>query len=131
METDNDPWNVTGTQTAASTNSSTDSAQNVNQSVPDKQVAVQSIPAKKQQDPMGTASLVFGIIAILLGGSPWGILGLVFGCISENHQKNEHATAGIICSVISLVFGVIVFVVLLFVLITFFPHITREFGTYL
>ena len=131
METENDPWNVTGSQTAGSTNSSEGSTQNANQSVPNQQPVVQNAPAKIKQDPMGTASLVFGIIALLLGGSPWGIMGLVFGCISANQQKNGHATAGIICSAISLVFAVIVFVVILVAMTTFLPQVMREFESYL
>ena len=59
------------------------------------------------------ASLVLGIISILLCccyGAPsviMGIIGLVCGIKGNKENKNGVGTAGIVCSIIGLIFGVI------------------------
>lgn len=67
---------------------------------------------------MGVASLVFGIIGIVLCWIPvvnWlGILlcvaGIVLGALGrKNPAKKGVATAGLVCSIIGLVLGVIFF----------------------
>lgn len=55
------------------------------------------------------ASLVLGIISFFCCGTICSILGIVFGVISKQRQKenNGMATAGIVLSIITLVLGVI------------------------
>jgi len=134
--TNNDPWGVNG-QPAADTNGGTTTPQTdstattanastaatATANVPATTNASAAKPADTGKDALGTASLVFGIISLVLGANVWGIIGLVLGCVSNSYKKNGHATAGIICSVISLVFWVILIIALVVVLSIAWPEI--------
>ncbi len=69
---------------------------------------------------MGVASLVLGIIAIVIGvfssgllgwlGAILAIVGIVFGAIGrKNSEKAGMATAGMVCSIIGLVLCLILY----------------------
>ena len=55
------------------------------------------------------ASLVLGIVSFFCCGTICSILGIIFGVISKQRQKenNGMATAGIVLSIITLVLGII------------------------
>lgn len=55
------------------------------------------------------ASLVLGIVSFFCCGTICSILGIIFGVISKQRQKenNSMATAGIVLSIITLVLGII------------------------
>ena len=60
------------------------------------------------------ASMVFGILAILfsccygVGGIVFGIIGLILAVLGRNDGKNGIKIAGLICSIVGLILGVIV-----------------------
>lgn len=62
---------------------------------------------------LGTASVVLGILSIIgaaccCGGLPFGITGLILGCVSSGKgNRSGSATAGIVTSAIGIVLGVI------------------------
>lgn len=68
---------------------------------------------------MGVASLVFGIIALLISlgagavgfgwvGSICGILAIIFGAIGgKNADQKGAATGGLVCGIIALIWGAI------------------------
>ena len=130
--TENDPWGVNGSSSAtgaAPTADATQSATNDQNSAAQKTVVVQPAATAKKSgaasgsDDFGTASMVFGIISLFLGGNVWGVVGLVLGCISANHRKNDHATVGIICSAISLAFWVITLIAVVVIFTVAWPEI--------
>jgi hypothetical protein len=70
---------------------------------------------------MAVASLVLGIIALVIGlfsggslglvGSIIAVIGIVFGALGRNDPaKKGIATAGLICSIIALALGLILFI---------------------
>ena len=148
--TENDPWGVNGssattgaapntaasqTDGAAPTADATQSATNdQNSAATQKTVVVQPAAASKKSgaasgsDDFGTASMIFGIISLFLGGNVWGVIGLVLGCISANRRKNDHATVGIICSAISLVFWIITLIAVVVIFTVAWPEIKDAFS---
>jgi len=75
-------------------------------------------PLKDKQNNMALASLIMGIIGIVtscccFGGLIFGSLGIVFALLSKTKDRFEgNAVAGLITSIIGLVFTVIVFILL-------------------
>ncbi|WP_349670274.1 DUF4190 domain-containing protein [Lacrimispora sp.] len=73
-------------------------------------------PLKKKQNNMALASLIMGIIGIVTscccyGGLIFGSLGIVFALLSKTEDRFEgNAVAGLITSVIALIFTVIVLI---------------------
>ncbi len=73
-------------------------------------------PLKNQQNNMALASLIMGIIGIVtscccFGGLIFGSLGIVFALLSKTQERFEgNAVAGLITSIIGLVFTAIVFI---------------------
>ncbi len=68
---------------------------------------------------MGVASLVLGIISIVLSlfGGTWvsaliGIVGIVLGALAKkaNPENSGMATAGMVCSIIGTVLSLLVFI---------------------
>ena len=70
---------------------------------------------------MGVAALVLGIIALVIGifsagslgwlGAIVAILGIIFGALGrKNVEKKGVATAGLVCSIIGVVFCLITYV---------------------
>lgn len=55
----------------------------------------------------GAISMILGIFSLISEKLILGILGLVFGKISENKKRNTYAKVGIVCSIISIAIGVI------------------------
>ncbi len=53
-------------------------------------------------EDLGKISMACGIISFFFYHTLFAILGLVFGIISQSKTKNSSATAGIVCSVITL-----------------------------
>lgn len=73
-------------------------------------------PLKNKQNNMALASLIMGIIGIVtscccFGGLIFGSLGIVFALLSKTQDRFEgNAVAGLITSIIGLVFTAIVFI---------------------
>lgn len=73
-------------------------------------------PLKNKQNNMALASLIMGIIGIVtscccFGGLIFGSLGIVFALLSKTQDHFEgNAVAGLITSIIGLVFTAIVFI---------------------
>lgn len=73
-------------------------------------------PLKNKQNNMALASLIMGIIGIVtscccFGGLIFGSLGIVFALLSKTQERFEgNAVAGLITSIIGLVFTAIVFI---------------------
>lgn len=70
---------------------------------------------------MGVASLVLGIIAIIIGlfsagalgwfGAILAIIGIILGAVGrKNPEKRGLATAGLVCSIIGLILCLIVYI---------------------
>ena len=70
---------------------------------------------------MGIASLVLGILSIVIGvflpgplgwlGAILGIVGIVFGASArKNSDSNSLATAGLVCSIIGTILSLILYV---------------------
>ncbi len=70
---------------------------------------------------MGVASLVLGIIAIIIGlfsagalgwfGAILAIIGIILGAVGrKNPEKSGLATAGLVCSIIGLILCLIVYI---------------------
>ena len=71
-------------------------------------------PVAEEQKTPGTsiASLILGICGILLDcccgvGLVFGIIGLILGIVGNKNRKSGVGTAGIVCSVIAIVVGVL------------------------
>ncbi len=72
----------------------------------------------KEEKQMGVASLFLGIFALLVSiltrffgclGVILAIMGIIFGAIGRKRAgKHKLATAGMVCSIISLILGVII-----------------------
>lgn len=64
------------------------------------------------------ASMILGIVAIVLGGCLWyisipcAVVGLILGALSAKAKKNGMATTGIVLSIIALAWTVIALIVL-------------------
>ncbi|MBR1701174.1 MAG: DUF4190 domain-containing protein [Lachnospiraceae bacterium] len=76
--------------------------------------AVYGEPVTEEQKTPGTAiaSLILGICGILLDcccgvGLVFGIIGLILGIVGNKNRKSGVGTAGIVCSVIAIVVGVL------------------------
>ncbi|MFA6938633.1 MAG: DUF4190 domain-containing protein [Treponema sp.] len=124
MSLENDPWNVSGE--ASDSKSGSSSYENSTAVVSAEQNVKSNSKAGTNSDDLGTASLVFGILSLVLGGFVWNILGLVFGIISSNRKKNGHATAGIICSLISLALVIIAIVAIIVLIVVFGSDLFTE-----
>ncbi|MBP5450920.1 MAG: DUF4190 domain-containing protein [Treponema sp.] len=118
-----DPWKVT----------SHEEVKAENQVVP----VQASAPATKNgnineiRNDFGLVSMVCGIISLILGFSPWGILGLIFGILSKRgNNQNSQATAGIVCSIISIALGIILIIVFVCIYISLIMRLvtTGEFN---
>lgn len=70
---------------------------------------------------MGIASLVLGIISLVLGifsggllgwlGAILAVIGIILGALGrKDPEKKGVATAGMVCSIIGLVFGLILYI---------------------
>ncbi|MBO7637379.1 MAG: DUF4190 domain-containing protein [Treponema sp.] len=76
------------------------------------------------RNDFGLVSMVCGIISLILGFTPWGILGLIFGILSKRgNNQNSQATAGIVCSIVSFALGIILIVVFLVIYFSFFMRL--------
>ena len=61
---------------------------------------------------MGTASLILGIIGVTFGGLLCGIAGLILAIMAGNRGYKEGVrTAGLVLSVIAVVYGILVTIV--------------------
>ena len=73
-------------------------------------------PVEEKKTPgASVASLILGISGILLDcccgvGSLFGLIGLILGIVGNRNQKSGVGTAGIICSAIALVIGVLMII---------------------
>lgn len=68
-------------------------------------------------DGMGIASLVLGIVSIVMSccityiGLGCGIVGVILGVMSNQKNKNGITTAGIVCSIIGIVLSIILIII--------------------
>ncbi|GEM_PF-6034618 len=67
----------------------------------------------------GTISMVVGIFSLLGEKLVLGIIGLIFGKISNSKKPNTYAKVGIICSIISIAIGIISISVVLVIFIIY------------
>lgn len=71
----------------------------------------------QKSDGMGIASLVLGIVAIVMSccityvGLACGVVGIILGIMSNKKGKNNMATAGLVCSIIGVVLSIILIIV--------------------
>lgn len=110
--TDNTYTNNTYTNNAYTNNGYTNNAYQ-NNTYTDN-TAVYGEPVAEEQKTPGTAiaSLILGICGILLDcccgvGLVFGIIGLILGIVGNKNRKSGVGTAGIVCSVIAIVVGVL------------------------
>lgn len=75
-------------------------------------------PQKPQSDGLAIASMVLGIVAILMTccsgyfSIPFAIVGLVLGIMSNrNNGKSGMATAGIVCSIIAIALSIVLIII--------------------
>ncbi len=81
------------------------------------------------RNDFGLVSMICGIISLILGFSPWGILGLIFGILSKRGKnQNSQATAGIVCSIISFALGIILVIVFVCIYVTFIMRMIKSGG---
>lgn len=70
-------------------------------------------PGPQKTDTLAIVSLILGIAAIIMGccvtylGIALGIGGIVCAVMSKKKQKSGMATAGMVCSIIGIVFALI------------------------
>ncbi|MBP5357816.1 MAG: DUF4190 domain-containing protein [Treponema sp.] len=75
------------------------------------------------RNDFGLVSMICGIVSLILGFSPWGILGLIFGILAKRGKnQNSQATAGIVCSIVSFALSIILIIVFFGI---YFTLITR------
>lgn len=67
----------------------------------------------------GAISMVLGIFSLLGEKLVFGILGLIFGKISNEKKQNTYAKIGIICSIISLVIVTITLIIILTICVVY------------
>lgn len=61
-------------------------------------------PQAKPAQPLAIASLVLGIVSLIVFAIIAGPLGIIFGCIAKNKgNKSGMATAGIICGICGII----------------------------
>jgi hypothetical protein len=69
-------------------------------------------PANHPSKGLATASLVMGILALVLDGIIFGILGIIFAAIAKKKGfEGGVATAGLVMSIIGLVLGIVIYAV--------------------
>lgn len=102
---------VYGTVETASTE-----AQNPYGNYSDTQYTYEENTEGNKANGMQIASLVLGILAILLGcctgwvGVLFGIIGLILAIVGNKQGKHGIGTAGFVCSIIGIVLGLIIFI---------------------
>ena len=70
------------------------------------------MPPKQPSDGLATASLVTGILAFFLAPIILSILAIIFAAVAKkNGNTSGKATAGLVLGIISLVFGIIFWVI--------------------
>ena len=114
-----DPWKVT----------SHEEVKNSNEVVPVNTAAPasnQSVDALRSD--FGLVSMICGIISLIFGFTPWGILGLIFGILSNRGKKNSQATAGIVCSIVGFVLHLILLVVFFIIYFSFIMRMVTSGG---
>ncbi|HBG65207.1 MAG TPA: hypothetical protein DDW78_01905 [Treponema sp.] len=116
MDRNADPWNVTGDAAGYRQQGGSPSGNGENK--PGETLT---------SDDLGTASLVFGILAFFMYKGIFSILGLVTGIISLRRHKNDRAMAGVICSAINLAIIAFGFIMLGSMLAALLPRISEAF----
>ena len=81
------------------------------------------------RNDFGLVSMICGIISLVLGFSPWGILGLIFGILAKRGKnQNSQATAGIVCSIVSFALTIILVIVFVAVYVGFIMNMVKNGG---
>lgn len=123
MSNENDgPWyNADNLKFAGSSNQSDSSNSSSNYNSERNENKNGDILEKAEDNALvfGILSMIFGIFALLGEKLLFGIAGLVLGKISEGKKKNTYAKVGVICSIISIVIGVIAIVICLIILLIY------------
>ncbi|MBO4319162.1 MAG: DUF4190 domain-containing protein [Treponema sp.] len=79
------------------------------------------------RNDFGLVSMICGIISLVLGFTPWGVLGIIFGILSKRGgNKNSQATAGIVCSIVSFVLGIILIIVFCVIYVNFIMSMIKN-----
>ena len=116
-----DPWKVT----------SHEEVKAENQVVP-VQASAPAAPngnINEIRNDFGLVSMICGIISLVLGFSPWGILGLIFGILAKRGKnQNSQATAGIVCSIVSFALTIILVIVFVAVYVGFIMNMVKNGG---
>lgn len=124
-------------QETAAEKSTEEAAQNELQpaAVPKEKQQVPTLTAEKETgafklyEDFGLVSMICGIVSLVLGFSPWGILGLIFGFLSKRGKTSSgRATVGIVCSIISVAFFVILFIVFCALYVGIIMGLVNQFG---
>ena len=83
----------------------------------------------KADNSCGVVSVVLGIIGIFLsslGGAILGLVGLVFGIKQKKYTpQNKWAIAGIILNIISIVLGILFFILALYFAFNYLPSMAN------
>ncbi|MCH7568534.1 MAG: hypothetical protein IIA87_03860 [Nanoarchaeota archaeon] len=78
-----------------------------------KEVVKKSVAV--QENSLGVAGVVFGILSVLslsVGGIIMGIVGLVFSLKQSKLNKNKWSKAGIVLNIVGIILGIIAIYVL-------------------
>lgn len=62
---------------------------------------------QKNSNGLATASLVLGLVGLLIAAIPCGILAVIFSATSRKNGKSGSATAGLVLGIIDIISGII------------------------
>ena len=68
-------------------------------------------PIQEERKGLSIASMVLGLVGLVLFAIPCGILAVIFSVIGKKKGGKGFATAGLILGIIDLVFGLFAFIV--------------------
>ena len=114
-----DPWKVTSHEEVKEV---------VPVSAPSQSSAAGGSVTELRND-FGLVSMICGIVSLVLGFTPWGVLGIIFGILSKRGgNKNSQATAGIVCSIVSFALGIILIIVFFMIYFSFIMRLMTSGG---
>lgn len=67
--------------------------------------------ANNDNTGMSVASLVLGIVGLIIFAIPCGILAIIFSVLAKKRGKNAMATAGLVLGIIDASFGILYLIV--------------------
>lgn len=75
------------------------------------EVIKENQPTNEEKKGMSIASMVLGIVGLLLFALPCGILAIIFSILGKKKGGNGFATAGLVLGIIDTVYGVIAIII--------------------